>query len=115
MAADDVTMAIITTFKIACERLSAEAGKEDAPVEDEFRVRDNWYRFELGWDHVVANDKPFLITELRTIIMELDELNRNYNMRQLTFTYLLAGRFHVIGRLRNPPIPPEPRHHAIRP
>ncbi|KAL9019138.1 MAG: hypothetical protein Q9185_003569 [Variospora sp. 1 TL-2023] len=115
MAADDVTMAIITTFKVACERLSAKAGKEDAPVDDEFRVRDEWYRFELGWDHDVANDKPFLITELRTIIVALDELNRNYNMRQLTFTYLLAGRFHVIGRLRNPPVPPAPRHRAIRP
>ncbi|KAL9009942.1 MAG: hypothetical protein Q9173_005075 [Seirophora scorigena] len=114
MAADDVTMAVVATFKVACERLSAESGTEGARVDEDFRVRDRWYRFELGWDQH-EDDRPFIIIELRTIIMAIAELNRNYNMQQITFKYLRAGRFHVIGRLRNPTTPPPPRQDAVRP
>ncbi|KAI4114681.1 MAG: hypothetical protein LQ345_004580 [Seirophora villosa] len=114
MDADDVTMAVVAMFKVACERLSAESGRERARVGQDFRISDRWYRFELGWDQH-EDDRPFVITELRTIIMAIAELNRNYNMRQITLKYLRAGRFHVIGRLRNPATPPPPRQDAARP
>ncbi|KAL8959080.1 MAG: hypothetical protein Q9193_003995 [Seirophora villosa] len=114
MDADDVTIAVVAMFKLACERLSEESGRERARVDEDFRISDRWYRFELGWDQH-EHDRPFVITELRTIITAIAEVNRNYNMRQITFKYLRAGRFHVIGRLRNPATPPPPRQDAPRP
>ncbi|KAL8897439.1 MAG: hypothetical protein Q9207_007219 [Kuettlingeria erythrocarpa] len=110
MAADDVTIAILAAMKAACDRLSDASGRDDDPVEQEFIIKNTWSRLELGWD--LHGDRPLLFSELYTIITELQEVNRKYNMRQVTFKYLLEGRFHAIGRLRNPATPPPPRQIA---
>ncbi|KAI4174439.1 MAG: hypothetical protein LQ346_008240 [Caloplaca aetnensis] len=110
MAADDVTIAILGALKAACDLLSDASGRDDSPVRQEFSIKDIWYRFELGWD--LHGDRPLLKSELYTIITKLQEVNRRYNMRQVTFKYLLEGRFHAVGRLRNPVTPPPPRQIA---
>ncbi|KAL8924698.1 MAG: hypothetical protein Q9208_003888 [Pyrenodesmia sp. 3 TL-2023] len=111
MAADDVTMALLAAFRAACGRLSLASGRDDDPVERDFIVKDAWYRFELGWD--MHGERPLLIYELYIIITKLQEVSLKYNMRQVTFKYLLEGRFHAIGRLRHPAKPPPRRQVAF--
>ncbi|KAL8741046.1 MAG: hypothetical protein Q9184_008430 [Pyrenodesmia sp. 2 TL-2023] len=113
MATEDVTIAILGAFKVASGRLSAASGRDKDPVSQGFSVKDAWYRFELGWD--IHSDRPLLISELHTIITKLQEVNRQYNMRQFTFRYLLQDRFHAVGRLRNPAKPAPPRRLALAP
>ncbi|KAL8944442.1 MAG: hypothetical protein Q9211_000584 [Gyalolechia sp. 1 TL-2023] len=113
MAVDDVTVAILAAFKLACERLSTASGSDGKPLEQNFSVKDVWYRFELGWDEY--GDTPLLISELYTIIMKLHEVSVKYHMRQVTFKYLLADRFHAVGRLRNAPKPAPHRQAALGP
>ncbi len=112
MAADDVTVAVLAAMKAACDRLSEASGRDENPVSQEFIVKDTWFRFELVWD--LHSDRALLYSELYIIITKLQEVNRKYNMRQVTFKYLLEGRFHAIGRLRNPATPPPPRQIAQR-
>ncbi|KAL9002672.1 MAG: hypothetical protein Q9188_004411 [Gyalolechia gomerana] len=113
MAHDDVTIAVLGAFRQACKRLSLVSGKDSEPVERDFYLRDIWYRFEIGWDE--HGDQPLLMSELYEMIMKVQEVIWSYNMRQVTFKYLLKGRFHAIGRLRNPAKPPPLRQNAVGP
>ncbi|KAL8953120.1 MAG: hypothetical protein Q9222_001003 [Ikaeria aurantiellina] len=113
MDADDVSMALLAAAQLACTRLSSVSGRDRDPVGESFRVKDSWFRFELGWD--LHSDQPFLLSELKVILIKLYEVGQRYNMRQATFTYYLKGRFHVVGRLRNPAVPPPPRRMAVGP
>ena len=111
MAADDVTMALMTASKRVCDLLSLASGKDQSPIHQEFWIRETWFRFELGWD--AHSDRPLLLAELQMIIVKLYEIAHRYHMRQLTFKYLVQGHFHCAGRLRNPPSRPPPRSIAI--
>ncbi|KAL8709214.1 MAG: hypothetical protein Q9220_005956 [cf. Caloplaca sp. 1 TL-2023] len=113
MDVDDVSMAILAAAQLACTRLSEVSGRDNEPVGDAFILKDSWFRFELGWD--LHSDQPFLLYELKAILMKLYEAGQRYNMRQVTFTYYVQGRFHVVGRWRNPVVPPPPRNFAIGP
>ncbi|KAI4167195.1 MAG: hypothetical protein LQ343_007407 [Gyalolechia ehrenbergii] len=113
MADDDVTIAVLAAFRQACKRLSLVSGKDSNPLERDFYLRDVWYRFEIGWD--AHGDQPLLMSELYEMIMKVQEVIWSYNMRQVTFKYLLKGRFHAIGRLRNPATPPPSRRIALGP
>ncbi|KAL8768076.1 MAG: hypothetical protein Q9209_005619 [Squamulea sp. 1 TL-2023] len=111
MAADDVTIAILAATKYACELLSLLSGEDSKPVPGDCRVKGLWYRFELAWDHY--SDRPFTMSELKTTILTLGKLSQSYNMRQVTFQYRIQGRFHAVGRLRNPITPAPARQLAV--
>ncbi|KAL9594169.1 MAG: hypothetical protein Q9219_007182 [cf. Caloplaca sp. 3 TL-2023] len=111
MAADDVTIAIVSASKLACNMLSQLSGQDTKPVPGPFRVKDYWYRFELAWDQ--QSDSPLTMSEVKTVISTLFEVGQIYNMRQFTFEYRLRGRFHAVGRLRNPISRPPPRRIAV--
>lgn len=114
MSTDDVTIALLSVLKRSIDHLSAASGNPSAPLTTDFSLRDSWYRFELGWDQH-SQEKKLLISELYVMVMKLLEVSLKYVMREVTFRYMVQGKFHAVGRLRNPIRPPPRRKMAVGP
>ena len=115
MARDDIAIAMTESLSAAVSELGAAKGDESKLVRGEdFRMRDDYYDFDVGSD-LYAEHGTFKLWHLRTVIRDIVSLWLSFNLRECIFSYRSKGVILLQGHLQNPSLLPPPREIAPDP